>query len=121
MQNYLSLKEYLLSKPESYLDHPFGDDVSVFKVKSKMFALIARRNGKLMLNLKCDPLESVSLRDVFSSSITEGYHMDKKHWISIYFENDIPDSEVIRLIDNSYLLVVSKMRKKDQTSILLKL
>jgi predicted DNA-binding protein (MmcQ/YjbR family) len=120
MKNYSSLKEYLLSKPETALDFPFGEDTSVFKVKKKMFALIGVRGGKLMMNLKCDPEEGAALRDVFSE-ITEGYHMDKKHWISIYFDNPIPENEIKRLIDNSYLLVVNKMTKKDQKSILIQI
>lgn len=120
MKNYQSLKEYLLSKPETALDFPFGDDVSVFKVKKKMFALIGQRDERLMMNLKCEPEEGAALRDIFSD-ITEGYHMDKKHWISIYFDNPIPENEIQRLIDNSYLLVINKMTKKDQKSILIQL
>ncbi len=85
-----------------------------------MFALIGWRNDFMMLNLKCDPDESVAIRDIFPS-ITEGYHMDKKHWISIFFDGTVPVGEVQRLIDNSLLLVVSKMTKKNQQSILLHL
>ena len=45
----------------------------------------------------------------------------KKHWVSIYFDGSVPENEVLRLIDCSYMLVVSKMTKKDQKSILIKL
>jgi len=110
------LKKYLLAKPETVETFPFGDDVHVFKVKNKMFALLGWRNDLMMLNLKCDPDESVALRDIFPA-ITEGYHMDKKHWISLYFDNTVPNGEVERLIDNSFRLVISKMTKKDQQSI----
>ena len=110
------LNKYLLSKPEAVETFPFGDDVHVFKVKNKMFALLGWRNDLMMLNLKCDPDEAVALRDIFPA-ITEGYHMDKKHWVSIYFDETVPAGEVQRLIDNSFLLVVSKMAKKDQKSI----
>lgn len=120
MGSYQALKSLMLSKPETRLDFPFGDDVSVFKVKNKMFALIGERNDLMMLNLKCDPDESAALRDIYDS-ITEGYHMDKKHWISIYFDGSVPEQEVERLIDNSFKLVVSKMTKKDQQSILVHL
>ncbi|TDF38236.1 MmcQ/YjbR family DNA-binding protein [Alteromonadaceae bacterium M269] len=115
-----ALNQYLLAKPETIQDFPFGDDVYVYKVKKKMFALIGWREEKMMLNLKCDPDEAVALRDVFSA-ITEGYHMDKKHWISVYFDGTVPDGEVKRLIDNSFKLIVEKMPKKDQRSILLHL
>lgn len=114
------LKKYLLDKPETAETFPFGDDVHVFKVKNKMFALIGWRNDLMMLNLKCDPDESVALRDIFPA-ITEGYHMDKKHWVSIYFDGTVPSGEVKRLVDNSFMLVVEKMTKKDQQSILVHL
>lgn len=118
MNSYEQLKEYLLNKPESKLDFPFGGDVSVFKVKNKMFALIGNRNGLMMLNLKCDPDEAIILRDIFPS-IKEAYHMDKRHWISIYFDEKepVPEGEVQRLIDQSFLLVVHKLPKKAQASI----
>ncbi|WP_041736583.1 MmcQ/YjbR family DNA-binding protein [Colwellia psychrerythraea] len=115
-----NLKKYILSKPESTLEFPFGEDTSVFKVKNKMFALVGERNNLMMMNLKCDPDEGAALRDIYPA-ITEGYHMDKKHWISIYFDSSVPENEVLRLIDNSYMLVVSKMTKKDQESILIKI
>lgn len=114
------LKEYLLSKPETAESFPFGDDVHVFRVKNKMYALVGWRNDLMMLNLKCDPDESVALRDIFPA-ITEGYHMDKKHWVSIYFDNTVPKGEILRIIDNSFLLVVSKMNKKEQASIIVHL
>ncbi|QIR14092.1 MmcQ/YjbR family DNA-binding protein [Shewanella aestuarii] len=118
--DFESLQQYLLAKPETHVDFPFGEDVHVFKVKNKMFALIGQRNDLLMLNLKCDPDEANALRDIFPA-ITAGYHMDKKHWISVYFDCTVPDGEVKRLIDNSFLLVVNSMPKKDQTSIKLHL
>ena len=114
------IKSYLLAKPQTTLSFPFGDDVSVFKVNNKMFALIGVHNDLPMINLKCDPDESLALQDIFDA-ITPGYHMDKKHWISIYFDGSVPQGEVERLIDSSFLLVVDKMTKKDQKSILLHL
>lgn len=114
--NYEELKAYLLAKPFATLDFPFGDDVSVFKVKNKMFALVGTRNNVMMINLKCDPDEAAALCDIYSA-ITPGYHMDKKHWISLYFDGSVADSETMRLIDNSFNLVVSKLSKKEQLSI----
>jgi len=120
MHSCNELTDYILTKPESTIDFPFGDDVSVFKVKGKMFALVGERNDLTMLNLKCDPDESAAIRDIYSS-ITEGYHMNKKHWISIYFDKTVPPNEVKRLIDNSFVLVVSKLTKREQASIRLKI
>ncbi len=105
---------YLIKKKAATLDYPFGDDVHVYRVKDKMFALLGQRewNGKLtsMLNLKIDPEESFVVRDLFSA-ITTGYHMSKIHWISIYLDGTVPKGEVERLIDGSYDLIVSKLPK----------
>jgi predicted DNA-binding protein (MmcQ/YjbR family) len=122
MLDHNQLKTYMLSKPETLLDFPFGADVSVFKVKGKMFALISEKDGFTILNLKCEPDQGIILRDIFPA-ITPGYHMNKKHWISIYFdpERPIPTGEVERLIDQSFMLVVAKMTKRDRTSIQLQL
>lgn len=129
--NEVEAKKYLLSKPETLEDFPFGDDVSVFKVKGKMFATLAlgtgnekdagsKMAGHYCMNLKCDPEEAAMLRDIFDAVIP-GYHMNKKLWNTIILDGSIPQGEIERMIDNSYMLVVSKMTKKDQQSILIKL
>jgi len=122
-------QEYLLSKPETSLYYPFGDDVKVFRVKNKMFATIAHgstaKSAKTddkaktyyWMNLKCDPDEAVMLRDIFPSVIP-GYHMNKSAWNSVILDGSIPQGEIERMMDNSFKLVVSKMTKKNQASIL---
>ena len=123
-------EKYLLAKPEATLYFPFGEDVKVFKVKNKMFATLAigkmgkgegneevTKKGDWWMNLKCDPEEAVMLRDIFPS-IIPGYHMNKRLWNTIILDGSIPQGEIERMIDNSFKLVVSKMTKKDQASIL---
>lgn len=125
------LKKYLLAKPETKLDYPFGSEVEVYKVKSKMFATLSfgtgnekgtdgKLAGHFCMNLKCDPDEAVILRDIFASVIP-GYHMNKAQWNTVILDDSIPQGEIERMIDQSFRLVVAKMTKKDQTSILLKL
>ncbi|OUS23179.1 hypothetical protein A9Q98_16090 [Thalassotalea sp. 42_200_T64] len=119
------IERYLLAKPGSTLDYPFGEDVKVFKVKNKMFATMA--TGKMgkgddagnmhwWMNLKCDPDEAVMLRDIFPSIIS-GYHMNKRLWNTIILDGSIPQGEIERMMDNSFILVVNKMTKKDQQSL----
>ena len=120
-------RAYLLNKPLNLETFPFGDGVGVFKVKNKIFATLAL--GKMgkgesgnqntwWMNLKCDPQEAIMLRDIFSAVIP-GYHMNKVHWNTIKLDGSIPNGEIERMIDNSYMLVVSNMTKKDQQAILL--
>ncbi|MEW6998741.1 MmcQ/YjbR family DNA-binding protein [Colwelliaceae bacterium BS250] len=121
------IDKYLLAKPLANLDYPFGRDVKVFKVKNKMFATLAvgkmgkgdeHGNMHWWLNLKCDPDEAVMLRDIFPA-IIPGYHMNKRLWNTVIVDGSIPQGELERMMDNSYMLVVSKMTKKDQQSILI--
>ncbi|MBO9491218.1 MmcQ/YjbR family DNA-binding protein [Endozoicomonas sp. G2_1] len=131
MTNVDQLKNYLLAKPETKLDYPFGPEVEVYKVKGKMFATLSfgtgnekgtegKLAGHFCMNLKCDPDEAVILRDIFAS-VTPGYHMNKAQWNTVILDGSIPKGEIERMIDQSFRLVVGKMTKKEQTSILLKL
>lgn len=120
------VRDYLLTKPEAEEDFPFGPDVMVFKVKGKMFALLSGEGGKspnkrAQMNLKCDPLEASQLRDVFDD-VVAGYHMNKKHWNTLYLSqadklSDVPAGEVERQIDNSYALVLKGMTKAQRRSL----
>ncbi|GAA0857597.1 MmcQ/YjbR family DNA-binding protein [Aliiglaciecola litoralis] len=118
--NIEQVKSYLLSKPESVMDFPFGPDVAVFKVKHKMFATLGEEDGEGRMNLKCDPHEALLLREMFVA-VKPGYHMNKKHWNTLYLDDSIPQGELERMMDNSFLLVVNKMPKKEQQSILIHL
>ncbi|MBC7010941.1 hypothetical protein BIZ38_21085 [Pseudoalteromonas sp. BZK2] len=41
----------------------------------------------------------------------------KRLWNTVILDGSIPQGEVERMIDNSFMLVVSKMTKKDQKAI----
>ena len=119
-------REYLLNKPFTVETFPFGEGVSVFKVKHKMFATLAigkmgkgdnEDNDICWMNLKCDPQEAIMIRDIFPSVIP-GYHMSKVHWNTVKLDGSVPIGEIQRMMDNSFDLVVSNMAKKDQQSIL---
>ena len=64
-------------------------------------------------NLKCDPIKAEELRDVFIG-IKPGYHMNKKHWNSVYFNEDVPNETIKKMVVNSYNLVVSGLNKKNK-------
>ena len=98
-------RDYLLSLPEAVESFPFGPDVAVFKVCHKLFATLAVREGEPQMNLKCDPDQACALRDLFPS-IVPGYHMNKKHWNTVYLDSTVPESELERMMDHSYSLVV---------------
>ncbi len=116
-------QQYLSQKPEAELCYPFDPDVLVFKVMNKMFALISPSGGKNpnqqpQMNLKCDPDQAQELRDLFEAVIP-GYHMNKRHWNTVILDGSIPNSEIERMIDHSYALVVRGLRKAELSQLTL--
>ena len=105
-----SFREYCLKKRAVTEDMPFGEDVLVFKVGGKMFALASLDNVPATANLKCDPDLALDLRDRYEQ-VRPGYHMNKKHWNTVELEAGIPDAELRKMIDHSYDLVVKSLPK----------
>ncbi len=96
----------LLKKLENVLiDNPFSKGnalVARHKESRKWFALIFEIDGKLAINLKCDPIKSDFLRQV-NNAIIPAWHMNKVHWNTI-FVNNIDLNELKELIEYSYEL-----------------
>ena len=105
-----ALHKYLMNLPDAVLEYPFGPDAHVYKVEGKVFAIYFKDAESESINLKCDPIHAQELRSVFSE-ITPGYHMNKKHWNTLDLRGQLPKSEVQRLIDHSYDLVVKSLPK----------
>ena len=117
--NIEQLYEFCLSKNGVTEHFPFDSDTLVFKVGGKMFCLTslhAWENGKPTLNLKCDPLKAIELRDTFEA-IQPGYHMSKIHWNTVAFYKDVSDKMMCELINHSYDLVFKSLPKQLQSEI----
>ncbi|MCR9290139.1 MmcQ/YjbR family DNA-binding protein [Saprospiraceae bacterium] len=112
--NIEDFREYCLSKKGVEETFPFDDVTLVYKVIGKMFTACGLDAEEFSVNLKCDPERSVQLREEYPESIIPGWHMNKIHWNTVYFERDLNDSLIRELIDHSYELVVKKLRKKDR-------
>jgi predicted DNA-binding protein (MmcQ/YjbR family) len=106
IMDIVTLRDYCISKKGSTETFPFGDDTLVFIVKEKIFALV-NLDGDLSINLKCDPALAIDIRERYSS-VTPGYHMNKKHWNTVLLDGSVPDKEVFSWIDHSYDLITDK-------------
>ena len=106
------IRNYCLNKKCVTEGFPFGEDVLVFKVHSKIFCL-CNLNPPVTINLKCSPDKAIELREKFEAVIP-GYHMNKKHWNSLIMDGSLQDSLVFELIDHSYQLVISKLSQAKQ-------
>lgn len=90
--------------PNAVREYPFGEDVAVYKVDDKMFALIAEGKDPTRLSLKCDPQLAQTLRERYET-VLPGHHLNKKHWNTIILTGQLSWDEVQDLIRHSYLLV----------------
>jgi len=108
-----SFRNYCLSKPGVTEEFPFDENTLVFKVMNKMFALTSLTREPFQVNLKCDPERAIELREEHFD-IIEGWHMSKKHWNTVFFENGLGNKFLCELIDHSYDLVVAKLKKADK-------
>lgn len=94
------------AKPGSAEDYPFGDEVAVFKVAGRMFALVSLGPAPGSISLKCDPGLAGDLRGRYAV-ITPGYHLNKRHWNTVTLDGSVPEHEVLELVDHSYDLVLA--------------
>lgn len=101
------VEAYILSMPNAELDYPFGEDVAVYKVGGKMFALISEGKLPVRLSLKCDPGLSKILREKYEE-VMPGYHLNKKHWNTIILSGQMSWQEIQDLIRHSYALVTEE-------------
>lgn len=97
----------------SIQSQPFGPDCEVFKIFDKMFMLIGAYSGKLLVTIKCKPEKSLEYQELYPS-ISAGYHMNKKHWISIASGDEITTDLLQDLIKDSYDLVAGKLPVKER-------
>ncbi len=113
--NIESFRAYCLSKKGVTEEFPFDANTLVYKVMGKMFALTDLDSFE-SINLKAAPEEVIALQERFSA-VLPGYHMNKKHWISVMMDGSINDKHLCQWIDDSYTLVSASLPKKDRESL----
>lgn len=106
-------REVARDLPDSTMGHPFGPEYEVFKVEGKVFMLLTEVPGDPVVVLKADPEDSEALRQAHED-ITPGYHMNKKHWITLEPGETVDKGMVRELVTESYRLVVDGLPQAEQ-------
>lgn len=106
-----------LAFPEATEDLPFGPDPLVFKVGGKMFALLGIEDIPPRVVLKCDPERTVDLRERYAG-ISTGPYFRNLHWNYVALDGSVPGDLVRSMVDDSYRLVVAKLKKADRERLL---
>jgi predicted DNA-binding protein (MmcQ/YjbR family) len=105
------LRSWCLGMPGAEETFPFTETASVFKVAGKVFAISSLASEPLEVSVKCEPEIGEVLRSAHES-IVPGYHLNKRHWITVTLGGDIDDQRVRELIEDSYDLVTPKEAPK---------
>lgn len=114
--NIEEVREYGLSLPHATERYPFVPDTLTLEIGGRMFCLMTLDGRWDFYNLKIDPDYSIELRDRFTG-IRPGFHQNKRHWVSVDFYGDVPDSLQRELIYHSYCQAASMLPGKIQKAL----
>jgi predicted DNA-binding protein (MmcQ/YjbR family) len=106
----------LIALPGAVLDHPFGPEVEVYKLRGKVFAMAVQGEAAPRITLKCDPVLAEILRESHPA-VRPGYHTDKRHWNTVHLEVGIDQAVLWDMIESSYALVRQSLPKTLQAGL----
>jgi len=94
---------------------PSAKGVLLYKVMGKMFAILALRGDPSVI-LKCDPHLVEILKEQYLG-VGHRSHLDRRFWICVTLDSDVPADEVERLVDGSYDLVRAGLTRKQRAEL----
>ena len=97
-----------LQLPGAVCEHPFGEEVDVLKIAGKIFVMLSP-GPPARITLKAEPELARALVDG-EPAISPGYHMNKRHWITIDPAGTIDPELAIGLVEDAYDLVAPLTR-----------
>ena len=106
----LDVRELCLSLPQSEETTPFDETTLVYKVAGKMFLLADMTDGRAV-NVKCDPDHAIALRERYTE-VTPGWHMNKRHWVSVILDGSLAKELIAGLAQESFLLTARRPAKQ---------
>jgi predicted DNA-binding protein (MmcQ/YjbR family) len=89
--------------------------VIIYKVMGKVFAILSVRGVEDVI-LKCDPTLASVLRKDYQG-VGHRSHLDRRYWISVRLDADVPLKEIKRLVSLSYGLVSSALTAKKRAEL----
>jgi predicted DNA-binding protein (MmcQ/YjbR family) len=110
--NIEELLDFCLQLPgEVTEDHPYGNDVLVFRIRNKIFLLTPLDEEHVQFNVKCVPEKVQELREKYPF-VKPGYHMNKSTWNTIVVQSPGTIQLYKAWIRDSYDLIVASLPAK---------
>ena len=89
--------------------------VLIYKVMGKVFAILSVRGDPNVI-LKCDPHLAETLREQYAG-VGHRSHLDRRFWISVALDADVPANEVESLAGHSYEQVCAGLTRKQRAAL----
>lgn len=89
--------------------------LATFSIGGKWFCILDM--DKKFINVKCDPENVMEMQSRYMGAFP-AWHMNKKHWLGVKLESDIPDAVIQNLLANGYKLVFGHLPKKVQNELI---
>lgn len=120
--NIEDFRTYCLSLQGVHEKMPFGKagsaydrDLLVFSVADKWFCFVNIEVFDFCC-IKCDPARIAALRERYEG-VKPGYHMNKRHWVSVGFDRDVPEGIILELVRQAYELVVASLSRNQRKAL----
>lgn len=110
-----AVKTWLDAQPGSVADPAPVAGVLLYKIMGKMFAILALR-GEPSVIVKCDPDLVEILREKYAG-VGHRSHLDRRFWINVELEADVPLAEIKHLVVKSHALVRASLTRKQQAEL----
>lgn len=111
-----ALRAVLAAKPGAVGDPlTSARGVTLYKVMGKMFAILEDNKLQAVI-LKCDPHLAEVLREQYAG-VGHRSHLDRRFWICVTLDADVPAEEIERLAAHSYDLVCAGLTRKQRAEL----
>jgi predicted DNA-binding protein (MmcQ/YjbR family) len=94
---------------------PSAPGVTLYKLMGKMFAILSTRKAHYVI-VKSDPHFIELLKEQYKG-VSHRSHLDKRFWISIDLDSDVPLPEIERLITQSYAQIRESLTRKQKAGL----
>ncbi len=84
----------------------------IYKVMGKMFAVVGLAKDEFVI-VKTDP-PRVDLLKATYTGVGHRSHLDRRSWISVTLDADVPWDEIESLADQSYAIVCETLTRKQR-------
>lgn len=108
------LREVCLSFPGATEQIQWGSDL-LFKVGGKMFAVTPLEPAPVCLSFKASPEDFAELTE--RPNIIPAPYLARAQWVALQTRDALPESELARLLRDSYDMVFAKLPRKTRDAV----